>query len=137
MEEHLNRLSGPGHPIAAYAEPFGLQILHQIAGDGDGAGLMEGAEIAEAAKIAVERLEIDQPAVGDIVDHHQGVLRAARYRAARREFRDFEAYRIAQACLSVANTFKEARASDGGLQGVLILRNVADGDRVFTIHTVA
>ena len=86
LPEHVDRHAAARIPIAADAQPFGLEQRHELLADGDGAVLVEGAVVAEAREIKFQRLRLHQPLARHIVDHEMGEIRLAGDRAERGEF---------------------------------------------------
>ena len=61
LPEHVDGNAAARIPIAADPQPGGLDQLDDALADGDRRVLVEGADIAEAREIELERLRLDQP----------------------------------------------------------------------------
>src|SRR3954471_23285740 len=77
LVEHVDRDAAARIPVAADAQPSGLQLVLKAFGDADGAGFVESAVIAERGQVQLQRLALDQPVAGDIVDHQMSEVRLA------------------------------------------------------------
>ena len=64
LPEHVDRHAAAWEPIAADSEPSRLEQSDQVLADADGAILVEGAVIAEALKVKLQRLRFDDPCAG-------------------------------------------------------------------------
>ena len=72
-------------PVAADPEPARLEQPREVLADPHRAVLVERAVIAEAREIELQRLQLDDPFVGNIVDHQMREVRLAGHRADRGE----------------------------------------------------
>src|SRR5581483_3768449 len=68
LPEHVDRNPAAWIPVAADPEPGGLDQLDNALGDADGRILMEGAGVAEAREIKLERLRFEQPRPRRVID---------------------------------------------------------------------
>jgi hypothetical protein len=91
LPEYVDRHAAARIPVAADAQPFRLEQRHQFLADGDGAVLVEGAVVAEAVQIKLERLRLDKMSARHIVDHQMGEVGLTGDRTKTGEFRRGEA----------------------------------------------
>src|SRR3954447_13506686 len=101
LPEHVDWNAAARIPIAPDAQELRLDLARDALADHHGAVLVEGAVIAEAGDVELERLRFQQPLAGRVVDHQMREIRLSRDRAERGEFRHGEAYQIVRALLRV------------------------------------
>src|SRR6516164_1765351 len=101
LPEDVDRDAAARIPIAADAQIMRRDQGGDGLGDPQGAVLMEGAMIAEAAEIELERLRFDEPLIRHIVDDQYAEIGLAGDRAERGEFRTGEAGEIIRARLRI------------------------------------
>ena len=77
LPKHVDRDAAAGMPVAADAQEARLEQLRQPTTHAEGAILVEGAVIPEAVEVELERLRLDQPAVGNVVDDQDRKIRVA------------------------------------------------------------
>src|SRR5256714_11968522 len=106
LPEHVDRNAAARIPIAADAQPSGLDLGHDSFADHDRAVLMEGAVIAEARDIELQGFGLQQPLTRYIVDHQMREIGLARYRAQRREFRRREPHQVIRIILRIGNAIE-------------------------------
>ena len=82
---------------------FGAMRRDEIAGDLQRAVLVKGAVVAKASEIKLQRLRLDQPFGGDIVDDDMREIWLARHRAERGELRRGEAHQIGRVLVRVGH----------------------------------
>src|SRR5262249_23898247 len=90
LPEDVDRYAAARIPIAADAQEFRLEQRDEFLADRDGAILVEGADIAEAAEIELERLRLEEPFFWRVVDHEVRKIRLAGDRTECGEFRGGE-----------------------------------------------
>src|SRR6202044_4285044 len=85
LPEHVDRHAAAREPVAADSEPSGLEQSDKVLADAHCAILMEGAVIAEAGEIKLQRLRFDNPSVRRIVDDQMRKIGLPCHRTHRRE----------------------------------------------------
>src|SRR4029079_2084007 len=106
LPEHVDGNAAARIPIAADPEPGGIDKLDDALADGDGRVFMEGAHIAVAREIELERLRLHQPFAGRIVDNEMREIRLAGHRAETGEFRAGEARDISRVAMRVRHALE-------------------------------
>src|SRR3954453_14132302 len=101
LPEHVDRDAAARIPIAADAQELRLDLARDALADHHGAILVEGTVIAEARDVEFQRLRLQQPLAGRVVDHQMCEIRLSRDRAERGEFRHGEAHQIIGASLGI------------------------------------
>src|SRR5262249_3840474 len=69
LPEHVDRDAATRIPVAADTQELRLDQRDYLLADGDGAVLMEAADVAEAAAIELERLRFQEPVARHVVDN--------------------------------------------------------------------
>src|SRR5262249_12280397 len=101
-------------PIAADAQEFRLEQGDEFLADGDGAILVEGADIPEAAEIKLERLRLQQPFSRRVVDHEVRKIGLTGDRTERGEFRRSKARDILGVGMGICHAIERRRLRRGG-----------------------
>jgi hypothetical protein len=91
LPEHVDRHAAARVEIAADAQAPWPQHAHELRADRDRAGLVEGAVIAEAVEIELQRLRLDEPGPRHVVDDQGGEIGLPGHRAHDGEFGKGEA----------------------------------------------
>ncbi len=94
MGEDIDGDAAAGVPVAADAEPFGVEFVKEALTDADGAIFMETGMVAEAVQIELERLGFHDGARRDVVDDEVREIGLAGDGAERGKFRAGEADHI-------------------------------------------
>src|SRR5262249_58334215 len=82
--------------------------------DGDGAVLVEGADIAEAAEVELERLRLEEPFSRRIVDHEVREIGLTGDRTKRGELRRGEARDIVGVWMGICDAIERRLLRRGG-----------------------
>src|SRR5687767_14891632 len=85
LPEHVDRHAAARIPVTADAQPAWCEELDQSIRNGDGAVLVESPVIAEARQVELERLALDEPPCGCVIDHEVREIRLAHHGTERRE----------------------------------------------------
>ena len=93
---------------------FGLSSADELLADRDRAVLVEGADVAEAAEIELERFRFDQPFSRHVVDHEVGEIGLTGDRAQRGEFRRGEARDVVGVGMRVGDAIEHRRFGEAG-----------------------
>ena len=125
LPEHVDRHAAARIEIAADAQPLRREQLHHALADRDRAVLMEGAVVAEAVEVELQRLRLDQPAARHVVDHHDAEVGLAGDRADRGEFRKRETRDVIRVGLRVRHAVEHRLVGRGG-QGARLSEQFRD-----------
>ena len=114
LPEHVDRHAAARIEIAADAQPLRREQFHDALADRDRAVLVEGAVIAEAVEIKLQRLRLDEPAARHVVDHHDAEVGLAGDRADRGEFRKREPRDVIRVGLRIRHAVEHRLVGRGG-----------------------